>query len=222
MSWITMVPTADISRLAPLLDVLNVRFLIFPVPGPDRVKVELRTTVWPRAFFVDGVTTYTDAQDFMRKVAAAGKPLAAVQARRPRSDRRHPWHPGRFRTTSLRRATTRSRRTPPRFTVRSVGIRRRGVERNVHSARLPRNVERTARAVLSCQPHIQGSGDSGCRRMGRAVRVPAPPLESVARHGRRWVGDARGIRRRRPGDRVTSSNRRSTRSRPLERRRRTS
>lgn len=78
--WITMVPTPDLPRLGPLLDLLNVNFVIVPVPGADRVKVERRTTAWPRAFFVDGVTTYVDAPDLIRKVAAQGKPLAAVQS----------------------------------------------------------------------------------------------------------------------------------------------
>ncbi len=77
--------TPDVQRVGPLLDLLNVRFLIVPVSGPDRVRVEPRPTAWPRAFFVDGVTIYADAPDLMRKVAAAGKPLAAVQSNDPQA-----------------------------------------------------------------------------------------------------------------------------------------
>ena len=79
-TWATMVRTPDVSRLGPLLDMLNVDFLIEPVSSPDRARVERRATAWPRAFFVDGVTTYVDAPDLMRKVEANGKPLAAVQS----------------------------------------------------------------------------------------------------------------------------------------------
>ncbi len=92
MVWITMVRAADVPRLGPLLDLLNVSFFIVPsgsplsglvdVPlvGTDRVRVQRRTTAWPRAFFVDGVTTYVDAEDLLRKVTAHGGPLAAVQS----------------------------------------------------------------------------------------------------------------------------------------------
>jgi hypothetical protein len=92
MVWITMVPAPDVQRLGPLLDLLNVSFFIVPrdsvvsglvdvpVASADRVKVERRTTAWPRAFFVDSVRTYVDAADLLRQVAAHGQPLAAVQS----------------------------------------------------------------------------------------------------------------------------------------------
>ena len=94
-TWITLVREPDLTRLSTLLDVLNVGFVIaptgsaphglvdVPLSGPDRVRVERRATAWPRAFFVDGVTTYSDAPNLLRRVAAAGKPLAAVQSSDP-------------------------------------------------------------------------------------------------------------------------------------------
>ena len=67
-NWLTRVGTGDVARLAPLLDLLNVGFMLaapdavppgFPevaVSGPDRLKIVRRVTAWPRAFFVDGTT----------------------------------------------------------------------------------------------------------------------------------------------------------------------
>jgi hypothetical protein len=90
--WFTMVPASDLPKLAPLLDVLNVGVLLtradqvpsglveIPVLGPDRLRAWRRVTAWPRAFFVDGASTYTDAQDLLRMVVAIRRPLAAVQA----------------------------------------------------------------------------------------------------------------------------------------------
>jgi hypothetical protein len=90
--WLTIVRNGDVGRLSPLLDMLNVGFLVgrydiplpdqvveIPVGGPDRLRVGRRPSAWPRAFFVDGVTTYTDVADLLNQVAAAGNPFAAVQ-----------------------------------------------------------------------------------------------------------------------------------------------
>jgi hypothetical protein len=89
--WFTMVRQSDLARLSPLLDMLNVRFVLsrpdnapdalarIAVSGPDRLVVTSRPTAWPRAFFVDGVTTYANPQELIEKVAAAGRPIAAVQ-----------------------------------------------------------------------------------------------------------------------------------------------
>jgi hypothetical protein len=90
--WLTLFTGSDLVRLAPLLDMLNVQFLLarsssdspglvnVPVPKEDRLKVQRRATAWPRAFFVDSVTTYVDAPDLLSKVATVGRPFAAVQA----------------------------------------------------------------------------------------------------------------------------------------------
>jgi hypothetical protein len=79
LSWMTMVPTADVLRLAPLLDLLNVRFLLIPTISRERVRVAARETAWPRAFFVDGVETYEKVPDLLGKVRERHEPLAAVQ-----------------------------------------------------------------------------------------------------------------------------------------------
>ena len=92
MVWFTMVTPPDVPRLAPLLDMLNVSFLLeqrdvvvpgvieVPLSSPDRLKVARRSTAWPRAFFVESLTTYRDPQELLRKVAVAGRPFAAIQA----------------------------------------------------------------------------------------------------------------------------------------------
>jgi len=89
--WVTRVPASDVARLAPLLDLLNTGFLLarpdeippgfseVRIVGEDRLKVGRRTSAWPRAFFVDGVTTYADAADLLQRVGSFGKPFAAVQ-----------------------------------------------------------------------------------------------------------------------------------------------
>ena len=91
-SWLTTVPAANLDRLAPLLDLLNVGFLVagaedappgfvdLPIVPPDRARVGRRESAWPRAFFVDGVSTYGDVQEFLGQAASARRPIAAVQA----------------------------------------------------------------------------------------------------------------------------------------------
>jgi hypothetical protein len=90
--WLTTVPAKDLTRLAPLLDLLNVGFLVagsedappglvdLPVVPPDRARIGRRESAWPRAFFVDGVSAYGNVQEFIGQVASAGRPIGAVQA----------------------------------------------------------------------------------------------------------------------------------------------
>jgi hypothetical protein len=90
-NWLTRVGTHDVARLAPLLDLLNVGFLIsspetippawttVEVSGEDRLKVGRRPTAWPRAFFADSVITYTDPSDLLRQVGIQQRPFAAVE-----------------------------------------------------------------------------------------------------------------------------------------------
>lgn len=90
--WLTVVPAGDVARLAPLLDLLNVGFLVGRMaslpPGlpmerltqPDLVHAVRRPSAWPRAFFVDTVSTYTEPAEFMKQVAEREQPMAAVQA----------------------------------------------------------------------------------------------------------------------------------------------
>jgi hypothetical protein len=90
--WLTLVTTPNLERLAPLLDMLNVGFLLaradslpphfeaVKMRGGDLVRAGQRTTAWPRAFFVDGVTTFADVADLLRRVKEHGRPFAAVQS----------------------------------------------------------------------------------------------------------------------------------------------
>ena len=90
--WLTLVSVASFDRLAPLLDLLNVGFVLahpdavlpglvdIPLQGHDQLKALRRTTAWPRAFFVDGVTTYSYPADLLAQVASHGSPLAAIQS----------------------------------------------------------------------------------------------------------------------------------------------
>jgi hypothetical protein len=89
--WLTKVGFDDVPRLAPLLDMLNATYTFtatdnmpvgvdeVPVTGRDRLKLGRRQTAWPRAFFVDGVSQYSDPADLLRKVSALRRPFAAVQ-----------------------------------------------------------------------------------------------------------------------------------------------
>jgi hypothetical protein len=70
-----LVAAPDVARLAPFLDLLNVGFVLapfgseptglaeMPLQPSDRVKVFRRPTAWPRAFFVDGFTTYREPSE---------------------------------------------------------------------------------------------------------------------------------------------------------------
>ena len=89
--WLTKVGFYDVPRLAPLLDMLNATYTFtdtdimppgveeLPVTGGDRLRLGRRKTAWPRAFFVDGVSQYSDPTDLLRKAAAVRRPFAAVQ-----------------------------------------------------------------------------------------------------------------------------------------------
>jgi hypothetical protein len=90
--WVTVVWNKDAVRLSPFLDLLNVGFAVgrsdtalppgvveIPMSRPDRLKVGRRPSAWPRAFFVDGVTTYDTVPDLLNKVSDVGRPFAAVQ-----------------------------------------------------------------------------------------------------------------------------------------------
>lgn len=88
--WITVVPPGDFTRLSGVLDLLNVGFVLAPhqkvPPGlvevaanePDRLRALRRPTAWPRAFFVDGATTYAGVAEFLKLVGDRGRPFAAI------------------------------------------------------------------------------------------------------------------------------------------------
>ena len=87
--WITIVPP-DFGQLSPLLDLLNVGFVLAPrrvtPPGlvevpendNDRLRAWRRPTAWPRAFFAEGIATYADAADLLKLVKQQGRPFAAI------------------------------------------------------------------------------------------------------------------------------------------------
>ena len=89
--WWMQVNSPDVARLAPLLDLLNVGFVLAPLnqnptglielpfQPSDRVKVFRRPTAWPRAFFTDAVDTYREPRELLEDVAKHRTPLAAVQ-----------------------------------------------------------------------------------------------------------------------------------------------
>jgi hypothetical protein len=91
-AWLTRVTVPDVSRVRPLLDMLNVGFFLVrsdydvpgfsdvPVRGADRLRVGRRSGAWPRAFFVDRMLTYSDAADLFQKARDLGTPFAAVQS----------------------------------------------------------------------------------------------------------------------------------------------
>lgn len=88
--WLTAFGMPDLPRLNPVLDMLNVGFLIananaispgtavLPMKGPDLVRAIQRSTPWPRAFFVDGANTYKSASDLVQQVSARRAPFAAI------------------------------------------------------------------------------------------------------------------------------------------------
>ena len=92
MGWLTVVTPERLGQMGPLLDLLNVGFVITPQGqlaaglakvGDDadpRIDVARRSSAWPRAFFVDGTRTYTTPADLLRKVREEGSPFAGIQA----------------------------------------------------------------------------------------------------------------------------------------------
>jgi hypothetical protein len=88
--WLTLVPATDFERLSSYLDMINVEFVLgrsnplrglieLPSRQGDRLKAFHRNTAWPRAFFVDGVSTYTDTAELLQQVKDRGQAFAAVQ-----------------------------------------------------------------------------------------------------------------------------------------------
>ncbi len=90
MWWLTSFSPVDVPRLGPMLDMLNVGFLVaaadavppggsvLPMGGPDLVRAIQRPAPWPRAFFTDGTSTYTTPADLVQQVSTRRTPFSAI------------------------------------------------------------------------------------------------------------------------------------------------
>jgi hypothetical protein len=94
-TWNQLFTAQDLPRLGPLLNLLNVRYLVTAqnaavervsdiegltkLPqGPDRVAAVRRSGEWPRAFFVDRVESYGAVAEFVRQMNESNRPLASI------------------------------------------------------------------------------------------------------------------------------------------------
>jgi hypothetical protein len=90
-SWLAVFRRTDLARQAPLLDMLNVGYLLAafdqadsigpaePLRAPDVLRAIPRPTAWPRAFFAGRVSTYSTPEALIEQVRRAGRPMAAIQ-----------------------------------------------------------------------------------------------------------------------------------------------
>jgi hypothetical protein len=86
------VPAADLPRLSPFLDLMNVDYLLTEptahlvgagteeTPAGDRLTIVHRPSAWPRAFFVTHISRYSGLPDLLAQVTASTGPLAAVES----------------------------------------------------------------------------------------------------------------------------------------------
>jgi hypothetical protein len=107
--WNILIGGPDLPRVGPLLDLLNVGYLVVPhrtasqglPPGADNLPVmrasgedlllaARRPTAWPRAFFVDRVERYTDVRQFVAQLNQADGPFVAVEEAGPESGETRP------------------------------------------------------------------------------------------------------------------------------------
>jgi hypothetical protein len=97
-TWNQLIGSGDLEKLGPLLDLLNVGYLVTAqnaaierVPagsngttvlphGPDRVQAVRRSTEWPRAFFVDRVNSYEGVAEFVRQMNESNGPFASIES----------------------------------------------------------------------------------------------------------------------------------------------
>jgi hypothetical protein len=94
-TWNQLFTTQDLPRLGPLLNLLNVRYLVtaqnaaiervsdseglIRLPqGADRVVAVRRSGEWPRAFFVDHVESYGAVAEFVRQMNESNRPRASI------------------------------------------------------------------------------------------------------------------------------------------------
>jgi hypothetical protein len=102
-TWNQLFTAQDLHRLDPLLNLLNVRYLVTaqnaavervppsmpgltPLPqGPDRVIAIRRSGEWPRAFFVDRVDSYAAVAEFVRQMNESNHPFASIERTDPQA-----------------------------------------------------------------------------------------------------------------------------------------
>ena len=88
--WARVVMAEDWERLGPLLDFLNVRYILTDRAREDApaeatlvattdLSLWSRNTAWPRAFFVDRQNSYRTVDDLASFVSARSGPFAAVE-----------------------------------------------------------------------------------------------------------------------------------------------
>ena len=92
--WVSLVRPSTLPDLRPLYDMLNIRYYLAPrnadgIGGLDLVnRLDLAVfesrTVWPRAFYVDRLSTYRDLPELVHRVKSGdGRPFAAVEETEP-------------------------------------------------------------------------------------------------------------------------------------------
>ncbi|MEZ5286819.1 MAG: hypothetical protein R2712_18820 [Vicinamibacterales bacterium] len=93
--WWTVLHTDALARVAPYLDMLNVRYLVarpdqapagqpmLSLNAPDLVRVVERPSAWPRAFAVAGVGEHRGVTEFARRLQESSGPFASVDAQDP-------------------------------------------------------------------------------------------------------------------------------------------
>lgn len=94
-TWNQLFTAQDLARLGPLLNLLNVRYLVTAQNAtvervsdgegltrlpqePDRILAVRRSGEWPRAFFVDRVESYAAVGEFVRQMNESNRPLASI------------------------------------------------------------------------------------------------------------------------------------------------
>lgn len=100
-TWNILIGASDLPHASPLLDLLNVGYIVVPhrtpsqglppgadnlpvlqATGEDRILAARRPSAWPRAFFVDRVEQYTDVKQFVAQLNQSNGPFVAVEVER--------------------------------------------------------------------------------------------------------------------------------------------
>jgi hypothetical protein len=91
--WLFVLHQPAVTGASRLLDMLNVRYLVarpehvppgavlLPVEDADRIRVIVRDSAWPRAFFTGSVRHHRRVSDFVRLLRESDGPFASVDER---------------------------------------------------------------------------------------------------------------------------------------------